>query len=365
MTFHGVLRYLFKLINGGNIMKIKNFSFLICLSLSMAGLFMHSSVSAQPSSLTKEEMIQYTPMWNGERFADGRPKVSDDLVARMKYVSVTEAWGTLTASTDDTTRRMGMGMGRGETYAYQYYGGFKPLYDNVTICGRVSTIQYMPFRPDVASALTKQAAKDGKARTHITWGIDQLVKGDVYVANVCEGILDASSVGDNMATTIFTKSGNGAIIRGTVRDVEGNMQIKGWNVFARDFRPESNNANMVIGVNGPIQIGYVTVMPGDIVLAKREGVIFIPAHLAKKVVESSEKTRMQDVFAHNGVKEGRFTAGQADGGFTDSMNKEFDKWLLDNADTMGKFFDDPKAAPSPEFIRAYVKERQARPPMGR
>lgn len=338
-------------------MKIKNFGFLICFSLFMAGFFMHSSVSAQPSSLTKEEMLLYTPMWTGERFPDNRPKVSDDIVDRMKYVSVTEAWGTLTSSTDDTTRRMG---GRESTYAYQYYGGFKQLYDDVTICGRVSTIQYMPFRPDVANALQKQAAKDGRARTHITWGIDQLVKGDVYVANVCEGYLDASSVGDNMGTTIFTKTGNGAIIRGTVRDIEGNMQIKGFNVFVRDFRPESNSSNMVIGVNGPIQIGYVTVMPGDIVLAKREGVIFIPAHLARKVVESSEKTRMQDIFAHNGVKEGRFTAGQADGGFTDAMNKEFNKWLLDNAETMGKYFDDPKAAPSAEFIRAFVKERESR-----
>ena len=347
-------------------MKIKNFSFLACFSLCVAGLFINSSVSAQPSSLTKEEMIQYTPQWTGERFADGRPKVSDDLVARMKYVSVTEAWGTLTASTDDTTRRTGMAMGpRGNTYAYQYTDGFKMLYDNVTVCGRVSTIQYMPYRPDVSDALAKQAAKDGRARTPITWGIDQLVKGDVYVANVCEAVLNASSVGDNMATTIFTKSGNGAIIRGTVRDVEGNMAIKGWNVFVRDFRPESNHANMVIGVNGPIQIGYVTVMPGDIVLAKREGIVFIPPHLVRKVVESSEKTRMQDVFAHNGVREGRFTAAQADGGFTDSMNKEFNKWLLDNADTMGKFFDDPKAAPTPAFVRAYVKEREARPPMAR
>ena len=344
-------------------MKIRNFSFLICFSLVIAGLFIHSSVSAQPSSLTKEEMLLYTPMWTGERFPDNRPKVPDDIVARMKYVSITEAWGTLTSSTDDTTRRMGFG--RESTYTNQYYGGFKQLYDDVTICGRASTIQYMPTRPDVANALMKQAAKDGKARTHITWGIDQLVKGDVYVANVAEGILDASSVGDNMGTTIFTKTGNGAIIRGTVRDVEGNMAIKGFNVFVRDFRPESNASNMVIGVNGPIQIGYVTVMPGDIVLAKREGVVFIPPHLAAKVVESSEKTRMQDVFAHNGVKEGKFTAGQADGGFTQDMNKQFTQWLKDNADTMGKFFDDPKTAPSPEFIKAYVKERELKPPAGR
>ena len=239
------------------------FYYSICILFFMQGFIMKSAVTAQPSSLTKEEMIQYTEQWKGERFPDGRPRVSDDIVNRMKYVSITEAWSTLSDSSDDTTG----GKNPESTYANQYNGEFKQLYDNVTICGRVSTIQYMPFRPDVAGALMKQGAKDGRGRVHITWGIDQLVKGDVYVANVCEGILDASSVGDNMGTTIFTKTGNGAIIRGTVRDVEGNMQIKGFNVFVRDFRPQSNSSNMVMGINGPIQIGYVTVMPGDIVLA--------------------------------------------------------------------------------------------------
>jgi 4-hydroxy-4-methyl-2-oxoglutarate aldolase len=339
-------------------MKIKNLSFMTCLVLIVAGLFMNSTVSAQPLSLTKEEMIQYTPLYTGDRFPDGRPKVSDAIIARMKYVSITEAWGFLTSATDDTTRRA---FGRGNTYSNQYYGGFKQLYDDVTICGRAATIQFMPFRSDVSNAISKQGAKNGKTAAQFTWGIDQLEKGDVYVANVCEAILDASHVGDNMGTTIWTRSGNGAIIRGTVRDLEGNMALKGFNLFVRDFRPESNSSNMVIGINGPIQIGYVTVMPGDIVLGKKEGVVFIPAHLALKVVESSEKTRLNDIFAHAGVKEGRFTAAQADGGFTPEMNKEFNKWLLDNADTMSKFFDDPKATPTPEFIRAYVKEREANP----
>jgi hypothetical protein len=140
----------------------------------------------------------------------------------------------------------------------------------------------------------------------------------------------------------------------------GNLDVNpNWNVMVRDFRPQANSSNLVIGINCPIQVGYVTVMPGDIVLGTREGVVFIPPQLAQKVVETSEKTRMEDAFAHAGVKEGRFTAQQADGAFTPEMNKEFNKWMLDNADNMGKFFDDPKAAPSPEFIRTYVKERES------
>ena len=130
--------------------------------------------------------------------------------------------------------------------------------------------------------------------------------------------------------------------------------------MVRDFRPQANSSNLVIGVNCPIQVGYVTVMPGDIVLGTREGVVFIPPQLAQRVVETSERTRMQDVFAHEGVKQGRFTAQQADGMFSPEMNAEFNKWLLENADNMGKFFNDKGAAPSPEFIKAFVKEREAR-----
>jgi len=60
-----------------------------------------------------------------------------------------------------------------------------------------------------------------------------------------------------------------------------------------------------------------------------------------------------------GVREGRFTARQADGGYTPEMNKEFTQWLKDNKNTMGRFFDDPNEAPSPELIEAYIKERES------
>ena len=341
-------------------MRSKKMFFLLCLlTAGVAG----SSVCAQPYTLTREEMMQYTPLWKGERFPDGRPKVPDNIVERMKYVSITEAWGSLRRMTD-TQAALGSGSST-EGYTNQYYGDFKRLYDDVTICGRAATIQFMPFRPDVANALREQGNKDGRSRAHITWLIDQLQKGDVYVANVCEGFLDASHVGDNLGTTIWTKSGNGAIIRGTLRDTEGNMKLKGFNVFVRDFRPESNSSNMVIGINGPIQIGYVTVMPGDVVLAKFEGVVFIPPHLAEEVVVSSEKARLRDTWAHAQVTAGKITAAQADGGYTDAMNKEFNEWLRTNAENMGKFFDDPKEAPSPSFIRAYLKEREDNPPPAR
>jgi len=341
-------------------MKIRNHYYLVCLVL-LAGIILSSAVSAQPTSLTKDEMLYYTSLWKGDRFPDGRPKVSDDLVQRMRYVSVTEAWQTLNGMSDPVEGQGPTSFGefRRPTYSNQYYGEFKMMREEIVICGRASTIHFLPYRPDLNGLVQQQGTKDGRGRGQYTWGIDQLQRGDVYVANVCEAILDASHVGDNLGTTIWTKTGNGAVIRGTLRDLYGNLDVDPkWNVMIRDFRPQANSSNLVIGINCQIQVGYVTVMPGDVVLGTREGVVFIPPQLVQRVVETSEKTRMQDLWAHMGVREGRFTAQQADGGYTPEMNQEFTKWLLDNADTMGKFFDDPKAAPSPEFIRAYVKERQ-------
>jgi regulator of RNase E activity RraA len=341
-------------------MKIRNLNLLTCLVLIIAGLTISSTVSAQPTSLTKDEMVYYTSVWKGDRFPDGRPKVSDDLVRRMRYVSVTEAWQTLNGMTDAVEGAQGAtGFGGRSTYSNQYFGELKSMRENVVICGRASTIHFLPFRPDLNGLIQQQGTKDGRGRGQYTWGIDQLQTGDVYVANVCEAMLDASHVGDNLGTTIWTKTGNGAVIKGTLRDLYGNMGVNPeFNVMVRDFRPQSNANNLVIGVNCPIQVGYVTVMPGDIVLGTREGVCFIPPQFAERVVEVSEQTRMQDYWAHEGVRQGRFTAQQADGSFTPEMNAEFTQWLKDNADNMGKFFEDPKAAPSPEFIRAFAKRRE-------
>ena len=335
----------------------------LCLAL-LAGMIFCTEVGAQPTSLTKDEMLYYTSLWKGERFADGRPMVSDDIISRVRYVSVTEAWQILNGMSDTEGQGpVSFGEFRRPTYSNQYYGGFKMMREEIVICGRASTIHFLPYRPDLNGLIQQQGTKDGRGRGQYTWGVDQLQDGDVYVANVCEGILDASHVGDNLGTTIWTKTGNGAVIRGTLRDLYGNLGVDPeWNIMVRDFRPQANSSNLVIGINSPIQVGYVTVMPGDIVLGTREGVVFIPPHLVQQVVESSEKTRMQDVFAHDGVKRGKFTAQQADGGYTPEMWKEFIQWLSDNANTMGKFFDDPKAAPSPDFIRAYARELQEMKP---
>ena len=85
-----------------------------------------------------------------------------------------------------------------------------------------------------------------------------------------------------------------------------------------------------MGVNVPIRIGRATVFPGDVVLAKREGVIFIPPHLLEKVVITAEFIMLKDTFGHQRLKEGTYTPGQIDGRWTDDIKNDFLNWIDEN-----------------------------------
>jgi hypothetical protein len=91
---------------------------------------------------------------------------------------------------------------------------------------------------------------------------------------------------------------------------------------------------MLLSINDPIRIGAATVLPGDIVLAKKTGVIFIPAHLAEQVVVTSEIVRLRDLFGVQRLREGTYTPGQIDNKWTDDIERDFSQWLTDHIDEL-------------------------------
>lgn len=277
-------------------------------------------------------MIFLSPNWKGERFADGRPRVADELLQRMKSVSVEEAWGVL----------------RNEGYHNQFEGGWKPLHEDLPFVGRALTVQYMPNRPDIAEQIRQKGLREGQIGNTNSWPIDQLVAGDVYVADGFGKIVDGTLIGDNLGNAIYAKSKTGVVFNASSRDMQGLSQIEGFNAFVRGWHPSFLTEVMLLGINIPIRIGAATVFPGDVVLAKREGVIFIPAHLAEKVVVTSEVVRLRDLFGITRLKEGKYTPGQIDNKWTTDIENDFSKWLQDHIEELpvGK-----------EQIRALLKKR--------
>jgi len=291
-----------------------------------------------PLNMTPEEIIEYTPEWTGKRFADGRPKVSDEMLERVEHVSLTQAWGVL----------------QGAGYKWQYEDGFICTHPGGTLVGRALTAMYMPRRPDMRILMEKVGEEAGCVGDQISWPIDLLVKDDVYIADVYGKHEQGPIVGDNLSTAIYAKSGKGIVHDASVRDIDGIREIEGFASFVRGFHPTyASPTIMLLGINCPVRLGKVTVMPGDVVLGKDKGelgggVVFIPPHLVEKVVKTSELIRLRDVFGKQRLREGVYTPGEIDRRWTDNIEVDFSAWLEDHMDELPV---------PPEAIREMLAER--------
>jgi len=261
-------------------------------------------------TISKDELIFLTSEWKGERFADGRPKISDDLIERAKRIMIDDAWTVL----------------KNEGYLNQYEGGWKTVND-ITMTGRAVTAMYMPSRPDVEKNIKARGTQQGRKGNTNSWPIDILVKGDLYVADAFGKIGGGPIMGATLANSIYSKSGNGVVFEGASRDLQEIRNIKGFNAFVRDFHPSFTEEMVLMGLNTSIRIGNVMVLPGDLVIATIEGVLFIPAHMAEQVVSTSEFVIRKDQFGFEMVRTGKYSTGEIDSQWTDSLKTDFLKWL--------------------------------------
>jgi 4-hydroxy-4-methyl-2-oxoglutarate aldolase len=268
---------------------------------------------AQNVGSSPEYIKALTSEWQGERFPDGRPKVSDALLERLKNISIEEAWGVL----------------RNKGYQNQFENDWQIINPDEPMTGRVVTAQYMPLRPDLEKYVKEQGRLENRAQQGGTnsWPIDVLVNGDVYVADSYGKIIDGTLIGDNLGNSIYAKSKRGVIFYGSVRDQEGLSEIEGFNGWIKGSDPSYIMQMTLTSINAPVRIGRATVMPGDVVLAKKFGVIFIPAHLVEDLVITSEVTALRDEFGHLRLKEGKYKPGQIDSQWSDEIKKDFTDWL--------------------------------------
>lgn len=270
--------------------------------------------NAQQVTLTSDQLKAITPDWKGERFDDGRPKVSDKLLERLKAVHLEEAWGIL----------------RNKGFQNQFEGDWMVQHPDSVMTGRVVTAQYMPLRPDMDKVIKETGKNEKRIGASNSWPIDVLKNGDVYVADSYGKIADGTLIGDNLGNAIYSKSRKGVIFYGSARDMEGLDSIRGFNSWTKGNDPSYIQQMMLTGINIPIRIGRATVLPGDAVLAKKYGIVFIPAYLLEEVVVNAEFIAMKDAFGHQRLIEGKYTPGQIDTQWTEAIKKDFLQWIKDN-----------------------------------
>src|SRR2546425_378871 len=223
-----------------------------------------SRAGAQVDLFSKEQRVEFTPQWSGERFADGRPKVADSVLARLKDVTADEAWDVLQDS----------------GFRNQFEGGWKIINPGERLVGRVVTAVFMPRRPDVDSIIKNNGRKEGRIGDENSWVIDILQPNDILVVDLFGKIRYGTFAGDNLSTAIYAKSHNGLIVNGAVRDVIGIQQIQGFQCYVRGVDPSALENTMLMGISVAVRIGDVTVMPGDIAIGDLEGITFVPPQLA-------------------------------------------------------------------------------------
>lgn len=280
------------------------------LNIAIVFLFF-ISIGLKGQTIPKEELIFLTSEWKGERFDDGRPRIPDGLLERAKKIGIDDAWTVL----------------NNEGYTNQFEGNWKMIHDDVPVVGRALTAMYMPSRPDVETNIKARGHAEGRKGNTNSWPIEMLSQGDVYVADGFGKIDAGTLMGATLATSIFSKSGNGVVFNGSARDLETVKELQGFNAFVRDFHPSFLEEMVTMGLNVPIRMGAAIVLPGDLVIAKQEGVLFVPAHLAEQVVATAEFVALKDVFGFEMIKTKKYTTGEIDSQWTDKIKNDFIAWL--------------------------------------
>lgn len=259
-----------------------------------------------------DAIIALTPLNPFDRFSDGRPRVPDDLLERLKTITNEQAWSILDR----------------EKYYFQFEGNWFQTHPDKILVGRAVTAQMFPYRPDFHDVVQKQGEAEGRIGGQNSWVIDTLQPNDVMVVDLWGKIREGTFVGDNLSTAVKKRTQAGAVIDGGIRDYDGIRELTDVAFFCRGMDPTPIRNTTLGGINIPIRIGAATVLPGDIVLGTPTGVTFIPPHLVKEIVEVGERVQLRDMFGKQRLAEGKYTPGEIDVGvWREDIQADFDAWL--------------------------------------
>jgi regulator of RNase E activity RraA len=285
---------------------------LSCRSLWI-GLLLLAPVDAQVFRWSMEQMVKYTAKNPYDRFPDGRPKVDDKVLQRVRGLSLEEAWGLL----------------QKHGYTHQYSGwDFEVLHPGQKLVGRAVTAQYLPSRPDLDEVIEADAKMQKLPLGQNQRIIDLLQVDDVPVIDLMGAGPGHTFGGDNLHAAIFGLTKTGAVIDGNIRDVPGIAELP-TQVFFKKGHPSAVAGVSVIGINIPVKVGDAVVMPGDVVLGDREGVIFIPPHLVRQIVDEADLTHIHDEWTKAKFLTGKYKSNELYGGpgLTPELQKEYDAYV--------------------------------------
>jgi 4-hydroxy-4-methyl-2-oxoglutarate aldolase len=293
----------------------------VLIAAVLTALLFPAFAAAQLVTFSKQDLIDYTSANPFDRFPDGRPKIPDALIERARDLSSEEVWAVL----------------QDKGYNNQYADGFMILHPGKTMVGRVFTVQFMPMRGDVDSVAEKKAKEHGLPPLTNQMAIDMLQPGDILVVDLFGKKVDGTMVGDNLFyyVMIATHKG-GLVVDGSVRDLDGIAEID-MPAYFKSVDPTPIDNVMLTGINIPIRIGGVTVMPGDLAVGGREGVYFIPPQFVKEVLDHADVTHIHDEWTKKKFAEGKYKSSEIYSSPTDpKLKAEYQEYLKKRLEELRK-----------------------------
>jgi 4-hydroxy-4-methyl-2-oxoglutarate aldolase len=289
--------------------------------VAAAFLFVASFAHAQLFSFPKQELVDYTVKSPFDRLPDGRPKVPDSMIERARGLSAEEVWSEL----------------QDKGYNNQWADGFQILHPGKTMVGRAFTVQFMPKRADVDDVAETKAKERGLPSLSNQFAIDMLQPGDVLVVDLFGKKVDGTIVGDNLFYYVMKATkGGGLVVDGSVRDLDGIAEID-MPAYFRATDPTPIGNVMLTGINVPVRIGGVTVMPGDLVFGDREGVYFVPPQFVKEMLDHADETHVHDEWTKKKFDEGKYKSSDIYGSPKDpALQKEYREYLKKRLDEIRK-----------------------------
>lgn len=266
--------------------------------------------------LTREQVVNLTPQWDGPRSDDGRPLPDKSDLHALAGATAEHAWSVLDKA----------------GYRAQYVSGWTQSSAGRAFVGRALTCQFMPFRADFNEAVVREGRAIGQtvADRQNTWVIEALGPGDCLVADIFGKVVNGTVVGDNLGTAVASRTGVGAVIDGGVRDLSGLRELDA-NFYFRDTDPSPIRDVVLSSMNGPIMIGGTTVLPGDVVLGTELGVTFIPPQLVAEVAAVSLRTAHRDLFGKQRLAERVYTTTEIDTPtWAPHIEADYEEWTKAN-----------------------------------
>jgi regulator of RNase E activity RraA len=285
-----------------------------CAVASVASV-LAPAAKAQLWSWTKDQMVEYTKAWTGDRFADGRPKVPDQWLERARGISQEEI-------------SVPSAGGRGGGGYSQYTGDWNVLHPETKMAGRAFTMAFMPARADLDQVVTAKAKEKGIPSLNNQYGLDMLQPGDVLVVDLYGKKEGGTIVGDNLFYYVMKATRNGGlVVDGSIRDLDGVFPM-GMPAYFRSVHPSGIGGVTLSAVNVPIRIGNVTVMPGDLVVGDREGVSFIPAQNVEAILDRADETHIHDEWTRSKFDELKYKSSEIYGSPRDpALKQEYQEYL--------------------------------------